>query len=204
LQGEETDSLLKDDVAMLCESLWQQFDRFVIQYTLGDTRPLAYLSIPLAGDPDLQQLRESAGFLADRGVPISSQNVAEMLGFSVAAADEPTLAAVSPQPAPAPGLSAFNAAPARPPREKQFIAASIKSALAGIASDFKPLAGPLRTLQEAVASNDPERIRSAAASVQQELQARAGEILTAPSELADRLQSIIGPALLSGIGTKQS
>ncbi len=192
LQGDETDGLLADDVQMICESLWSQFDAFVIRYTLGDARPLAYLSIPLSNDPDLAQIRENAGFLADRGVPLSAQNIAERLGFAVAKSGEALLSrAASPA-----SLSAFNAAQ---PRQQKFLAASLRSAAEGIAKDFEPLRAPLAAMVAALESGDEKRITSAAASLKQEIESKGAQILKADSELASRLRSILPPALLSGI-----
>ncbi len=88
LQGDEGDVLARADAAMIGGALRYHVDRVVIEALFGaGTMPLAYILIDgeeLQKVDDQQQLRENAGFLADRGVPVDADEIADRMNIPVA------------------------------------------------------------------------------------------------------------------------
>jgi hypothetical protein len=66
------------NIASACRTF---IDRAVIRFCFGeDVEPLAWFGLPDMDTEDAQQLRDSAGFIADRGGRVDLPNVADRLG----------------------------------------------------------------------------------------------------------------------------
>ncbi len=66
------------NIASACRTF---IDRAVIRYCFGEgVEPLAWFGLPDMDNEDAQQLRDSAGFIADRGGRVDLENVADRLG----------------------------------------------------------------------------------------------------------------------------
>jgi len=92
LQSDETEKMEAGCCRMIAGTLHHFIDRQVIRFCFGEgVEPLAYFGLP---DMDLENtgdLRESAGFLADRGVKVKAASVADRLGVELAAEGEDAL-----------------------------------------------------------------------------------------------------------------
>ena len=74
-------------------------DRAVIRYCFGaGVKPLAHFGLPDMDTEDAQQLRESAGFLTDRGAKVEMSTVAERLGVTLTEDDDDALQPISKAP----------------------------------------------------------------------------------------------------------
>lgn len=83
-QSAETEAMELAHCANIASSCRTFIDRNVIRFAFGEgVEPLAYFGLPDMDDDDAQQLRESAGFLADRGVLVEAATVAERLGITL-------------------------------------------------------------------------------------------------------------------------
>jgi phage gp29-like protein len=88
LQSDEGDVLARADASMIGGALRFHVDRVVLEAAFGEgTMPLAYILID--GEEcdeaeDQQQLRENAGFLADRGVLIDAAEIADRMNIPIA------------------------------------------------------------------------------------------------------------------------
>jgi phage gp29-like protein len=116
LQEDEGDAMLRGACRRIAGTCQEFIDRTVIRFCFGeDVQPLAYFGLPELDKDDVAQLRESAGFLADRGARVSLPDTAERLGVQLvpkAEKDEEIL-----QPAikgPAPGAETIDEDPDRP------------------------------------------------------------------------------------------
>jgi hypothetical protein len=95
LQGDETDRMETACCRMVQGSLNYYVDRQVIKYCFGDgVEPLAYFGLPDMDVEDSEEIRESAGFLADRGVRVNAASIADRLGIELAGDREDALEAV--------------------------------------------------------------------------------------------------------------
>ena len=92
LQSDETEKMEAGCCRMIAGTLHHFIDRQVIRFCFGEgVEPLAYFGLP---DMDLENtgdLRESAGFLADRGVKVKAASVADRLGVELAGEGEDAL-----------------------------------------------------------------------------------------------------------------
>jgi hypothetical protein len=80
---------------MIQGSLNYYVDRQVIKYCFGEgVEPLAYFGLPDMDVEDSEEIRESAGFLADRGVRVNAASIADRLGIELAGDEEDALEAV--------------------------------------------------------------------------------------------------------------
>lgn len=83
-QTQETDALELAHCANIASAFRAGIDRNVIRYCFGEgVEPLAYFGLPEMDETDAQQLRDSAGFLADRGAMVDRNTVAERLGIAL-------------------------------------------------------------------------------------------------------------------------
>ncbi len=83
-QSDETESMELAHCASIASACRAFIDRTVIRYCFGEgVEPLAYFGLPDMDKEDAQQLRESAGFLADRGVLVEADTIAERLGVTL-------------------------------------------------------------------------------------------------------------------------
>ena len=102
-QIKETEALELAHCAAIASACRTFIDRAVIKYCFGeDVEPLAYFGLPDMDEEDARQLRESAGFLADRGGRVDLLSVADRLGVPLAdqsAEEEDVLHSVSNAPA---------------------------------------------------------------------------------------------------------
>ncbi len=81
-QINETEALENAHCANIASACRTFIDRAVIRYCFGeDVEPLAYFGLPDMDDEDATQLRENAGFLADRGGRVDLPNIADRLGI---------------------------------------------------------------------------------------------------------------------------
>lgn len=91
-QTQETDALELAHCASIASACREFIDRAVIRYCFGEgVEPLAHFGLPDMDKEDAQQLRESAGFLADRGVLVDAATVAERLGVTTTEEEEDAL-----------------------------------------------------------------------------------------------------------------
>ncbi|HEX4085910.1 MAG TPA: DUF935 family protein [Chthoniobacteraceae bacterium] len=95
LQGDETERMETACCRMVQGSLGYYVDRQVIKYCFGEgVEPLAYFGLPDMDVEDAASIRDSAGFLADRGVKVNAASVADRLGIEVAGDGEDALAPI--------------------------------------------------------------------------------------------------------------
>jgi hypothetical protein len=87
LQGDESDLLTEDDSNLVTETLWDQVDRFVLQYVIpGFTgAPLAYVKILPPKRQNVEQDLKIDQFLLNAGVPMSIDDVVERYGRPIPA-----------------------------------------------------------------------------------------------------------------------
>jgi len=92
LQKDEGDAMERGACKMIAGALHEGIDRKVIRYCFGeDVEPLAYFGLPDMDVENTKDLRESAGFLADRGAKVAIENVADRLGVQLATDQEEAL-----------------------------------------------------------------------------------------------------------------
>ena len=109
-QSDETEAMELAHCASIASACRTFIDRTVIRYCFGEgIEPLAYFGLPDMDDEDAQQLRESAGFLADRGALVELDTVAERLGVTLTEDEDEALKPASPQ-----ANAADGAVPAKP------------------------------------------------------------------------------------------
>lgn len=90
-QSDETEALEIAHCANIADSC-REIDRQVIRYCFGeDIEPLAYFGLPDMEEDDAQQVRDSAGFLADRGALVDLAAVADRLGITLTEDEEDAL-----------------------------------------------------------------------------------------------------------------
>ena len=96
-QSDETDALEIAHCANIASACRAFIDRTVIRYCFGEgVEPLAYFGLPDMDEEDAKQLRESAGFLADRGVLVEADTIAERLGVTLTEKADEALQAAGP------------------------------------------------------------------------------------------------------------
>lgn len=84
-QIKETEALEIAHCANIASACRTFIDRAVIRACFGEgIEPLAWFGLPDMDDEDAQQLRENAGFIADRGGRVDLPNVADRLGVPLA------------------------------------------------------------------------------------------------------------------------
>jgi phage gp29-like protein len=89
LQGDEGDAMEKGACRRIAGVCQEFIDRQVIRFCFGEgVEPLAYFGLPDMDVEDTKELRESAGFLADRGVKVSAPKVADRLGVELVSPNE--------------------------------------------------------------------------------------------------------------------
>jgi len=138
-QNDETEALELAHCASIASACRTYIDRNVIRYCFGEgVEPLAYFGLPDMDSEDAQQLRESAGFLADRGAKVELATVAERLGVTLCEDEEDALQAATP----APGSEAkpakdavITANAARLNRLQQLVEEALRTANAANAAD---------------------------------------------------------------------
>lgn len=96
LQGDESDLLLEDDAKWLAEILWDQCDAQVLEYALGVTEPLAYVSILPPKRKNVEQDLSIDRQLALWRVPQSIDDVLERYGRPLATPGDPLIAQADP------------------------------------------------------------------------------------------------------------
>jgi hypothetical protein len=89
LQGEETDILDADTCEMISEALQQQVEPFVIRWTCGDERPLAYIQIQPAGRPNIDQDIKVDQHLLASGIQLSQRDMLQRYGRTAYDPDDP-------------------------------------------------------------------------------------------------------------------
>jgi hypothetical protein len=90
-QSKETERLEMAHCQRIADAM-RQLDRMVIRFCFGESvEPLANFGLPDMDDEDAQQLRESAGFLADRGAQVDLRDTAERLGVTLTESPEDAL-----------------------------------------------------------------------------------------------------------------
>ena len=83
VQGEESEILEVDDTEWISETLNQKVSRFVIRYTFGDEKPLAYLKVLASRKQDVQTDILVDQFLLDSGFPLTVSDVGERYGREI-------------------------------------------------------------------------------------------------------------------------
>lgn len=83
-QSDETEALEIAHCANIADACRTFIDRNVIRFCFGEgVEPLAYFGLPDMEKEDAQQLRENAAFLADRGLLVEADTVADRLGITL-------------------------------------------------------------------------------------------------------------------------
>ena len=83
-QSEETESMELAHCANIASACHSFIDRKVIRFCFGEgVEPLAYFGLPNLSNEDAKQLRDNAGFLADRGTLVDADTVAARLGITL-------------------------------------------------------------------------------------------------------------------------
>jgi hypothetical protein len=96
LQGSETDKKEKACARAVAQALQIGIDRKVIRFCFGEgVDPLARFTIPDLDEEDAGAVRDSAGFLADRGVKVSKASIADRLGIELAKDDDDALESIA-------------------------------------------------------------------------------------------------------------
>lgn len=85
LQGDETASLEADACACIEETLRQQVERYVIEWTTGDTVPLAYINVEPVSRPNITQEIQIDTHLVGLGVRLSKSDALARYGRAEAA-----------------------------------------------------------------------------------------------------------------------
>jgi hypothetical protein len=95
-QMDETSRLEHSHCQRLADACQQGIDRKVIALCFGEgVEPLAYFGLPDIEEDDAKEVRESAGFLADRGAKVDLPEVADRLGVSLTENDDDALQPVA-------------------------------------------------------------------------------------------------------------
>jgi hypothetical protein len=95
MQGDETDRMETACCRMIQSTCNYFLDRQVIRYCFGEgVEPLAYFGLPDMDIEDCPDIRESAGFLADRGAKVKAEQIADRLGIEIAAEGELALLSI--------------------------------------------------------------------------------------------------------------
>jgi phage gp29-like protein len=85
LQGGEGEAMERGACRRIAGACQEGIDRAVIRFCFGEgVEPLAYFGLPDMDVEDTKDLRESAGFLADRGAKVVIADIAERLGVQLA------------------------------------------------------------------------------------------------------------------------
>jgi hypothetical protein len=83
-QTQETERLEIAQCRRIADACQQFIDRQVIKYCFGEgVQPLAYFGLPDLDQEDAQSVRDSAGFLADRGALVDRADIADRLGITL-------------------------------------------------------------------------------------------------------------------------
>jgi phage gp29-like protein len=95
LQGEETETMETACCRRIQGTCNYYLDRQVIRYCFGEgIEPLAYFGLPDMDKGQVDEIRNSAGFLADRGALVNAEGIADRLGIGLAAEGEPVLKSI--------------------------------------------------------------------------------------------------------------
>lgn len=158
LQGEEGDTMLYGACRNIAGTAHEFITRKVIEFCFGPgVEPLAYIGLPDLKPEDVTALRESAGFIADRGGRVSLQDTAERLGVQLvpdAEKDEPILeAAIKPEADP-------NRAPA-PAHARSGESSASASTTNAADEDLETFLGPYRDAYLEAFAGDLQPFRTA-------------------------------------------
>lgn len=83
-QIQETERLEAAHCQRIADACREGIDRQVIRFCFGEgVEPLAYFGLPDMDAEDATQLRESAGFLSDRGLQVDGEDIAGRLGITL-------------------------------------------------------------------------------------------------------------------------
>lgn len=84
LQADEGDEMIRGACRRIAGALQESCDRRVIELCFGPgVEPLAYFGLPDMDAIDTDDLRKSAGFLADRGAHVNTSEIADRLGIEL-------------------------------------------------------------------------------------------------------------------------
>ena len=98
-QMDETERLEHAHCQRISDACQSGIDRKVIRYCFGEgIEPLAYFGLPDMEADDASQVRESAGFLADRGVLVDAADIADRLGVTLTQDEAEALTAIGGMP----------------------------------------------------------------------------------------------------------
>jgi hypothetical protein len=93
-QSDETEALEIAHCANISDSC-REIDRQVIRFCFGEgVEPLAYFGLPDMDEEDAKEVRENAGFLADRGAKVDLLATAKRLGVTLTEDEENVLRAI--------------------------------------------------------------------------------------------------------------
>jgi len=96
LQGDETGKMEKAYARAIAQAAHIGIDRKVIRFCFGEgVEPLARFSLPSIDAEDVAEVRNSAGFLADRGVQVDAASIADRLGIEITTNDKNALESVA-------------------------------------------------------------------------------------------------------------
>lgn len=97
LQGDETDTLVEDDAALISETLNEQVDRFVLQWHFGDgVTPLAYFRLQAPKKRNITTELAVDDWLLRSGAPVTVRSILERYGRPVPEAGDELLTPPAP------------------------------------------------------------------------------------------------------------
>jgi len=184
LQGDESDMLDADTCEMISEALQQQVEPFVIRWTCGDERPLAYIQIQPATRPNTTEDMAVDTHLASLGVKLSQRELLQRYGrteYDPNDPDDKPATLGTPASTPANMLGLANAAArgatargdARPPdvetgADPDYEAVALEALAAARAKALQPA---IDLLLSALETDDTAQLRATLAELQQTLPA---------------------------------
>ena len=174
LQGDESDILDADTCEMISEALQQQVEPFVIRWTCGDERPLAYIQIQPSSTPNIDQDIKVDNHLANLGIGLSKRELLQRYGRTEYDPKDAEDAPAKPISTAQPLLGLANAAAredARPPSvetgaDADYEGVALEALAAARAKNLQPV---IDALLGALETDDPAQLREALETIYQKL-----------------------------------
>jgi hypothetical protein len=188
LQGDESDLLTEDDAGLITETLWDQVDKYVLQYCLGIAEsPKAYIKILPPKRQNVDQDLKVDEFLLKYRFPRSVDDVAELYGRPI---PDPS-AELLQEPEPPEG------APGNGPKAM----GNTRSARARMLTAKQQLLAPIFKRLRAIDAMEGEAQRGAILNLLAELPHLKTKLANeaGDGEVADTLREEMEKALLAGI-----
>ncbi len=195
LQGDETEILVEDDVAVICEPIHEQVERHVLEFFFGaGVEVKAYFSLLLPEADSTERDLKIDETLSRMGVPLSVASTAERYGRPLAKDGEPTLK-VSAGPGVSPGGNFLTE-----PMLRSYVPneSAVDTTAEAIATTLAPLRERLRSIAQI---EDPARRREALIGLRMEIPGmlrRSGQ----NAAVTRAFERVLGEAMVSGLLTE--